>query len=205
MPSTPKLSLRKIKRADAENFADMMRLLSAFHGEESKANVADIVTHGLGANKISTIVQASLRGEPAGFVATRDWMDFVRSWPVRHIEMLFVHERFRRTGVGAALVGRVVSDSKAAGIQSVTVGVRTTNRLANAFYKKLGFENSDDYDRAEDILAIIEAGIDLTRRNPKHDEPVPDDAYTAWVIVQELRRAGWAIKHHSMSLKIEGF
>ena len=47
------------------------------------------------------------------------------------------------------------------------------------------------------ILAIIEAAMELTRQNPKPDEPVPSDNYMAWVIVQELRRNGWAIVRNS--------
>jgi hypothetical protein len=43
------------------------------------------------------------------------------------------------------------------------------------------------------ILAVIESAIDLTRRNPKPGEPVPTDDYTAWVILQELRRTGWSV------------
>ena len=43
------------------------------------------------------------------------------------------------------------------------------------------------------ILPIIESAMELTRQNPKPDEPIPSDGYMAWVIVQELRRNGWAI------------
>jgi hypothetical protein len=50
-----------------------------------------------------------------------------------------------------------------------------------------------DYNDYGPILAVIEAGIEKTRQNPKPGEPVPSDDYTAWVILQELRRAGWTI------------
>jgi hypothetical protein len=45
----------------------------------------------------------------------------------------------------------------------------------------------------EAIIAVIESAIKLTRQNPKSGEPTPSDDYTAWVILQELRRAGWTI------------
>lgn len=45
----------------------------------------------------------------------------------------------------------------------------------------------------EQILEVIASGIDLTRKNPKPNEPIPSDNYTAWVIWNELRRAGWKI------------
>jgi hypothetical protein len=49
----------------------------------------------------------------------------------------------------------------------------------------------------EAILAVIEAAIEKTRQNPKPGEPVPSDNYTAWVILQELRRDGWSIDEMS--------
>ena len=48
----------------------------------------------------------------------------------------------------------------------------------------------------EAILAVIESAIELTRKNPKPDEPDPPDGYTAWVILQELRRTGWTISRN---------
>jgi hypothetical protein len=45
----------------------------------------------------------------------------------------------------------------------------------------------------ETILTVIESAIKLTRQNPRSGEPTPSDDYTAWVILQELRRAGWTI------------
>jgi hypothetical protein len=49
------------------------------------------------------------------------------------------------------------------------------------------------YPEIENVLAAIEAGIDLARRNPKPGEPVPSDDYVAWVIWNELRRAGFSV------------
>ena len=53
-----------------------------------------------------------------------------------------------------------------------------------------------DYSDYEPILAVIEFGIDKARKNPKPNEPTPSDDYTAWVILQELRRAGWTISRN---------
>lgn len=43
------------------------------------------------------------------------------------------------------------------------------------------------------LIAIIEGAMELTRRNPEEGQPTPSDGYYAWVILQELRRAGWQI------------
>ncbi len=49
----------------------------------------------------------------------------------------------------------------------------------------------------EAVLAVIESAIELTRKNPKPNEPVSSDNYVAWVILQELRRTGWIISRNS--------
>jgi hypothetical protein len=54
-----------------------------------------------------------------------------------------------------------------------------------------------DFADYEPILAVIESAIDLARTNPKSGEPSPSDNYTAWVILQELRRARWTIRRSS--------
>jgi hypothetical protein len=53
-----------------------------------------------------------------------------------------------------------------------------------------------DYADYEAIVAIIEHGIDVARRNPKPNEPVAADDYVAFCILQELRRAGWAVSRN---------
>jgi hypothetical protein len=43
------------------------------------------------------------------------------------------------------------------------------------------------------ILAAIVTGIDVARKNWSPDQPALRDDFTAWVILQELRRSGWTI------------
>jgi hypothetical protein len=54
-----------------------------------------------------------------------------------------------------------------------------------------------DWEDYEAIVAIIEHGIDVARRNPRPDEPVAADDYVAFCILQELRRAGWTVSRNS--------
>jgi len=49
----------------------------------------------------------------------------------------------------------------------------------------------------EAVLPVIEHGIDVTRKN---GDPIPSsefDAFTAWCVSQELRRAGWRVERVS--------
>ncbi|GEM_PF-2628382 len=51
-----------------------------------------------------------------------------------------------------------------------------------------------DYADYEVILAVLETGLLKARENPRPGEPLPDDNYVAFVVLQELRRAGWDIR-----------
>ena len=46
----------------------------------------------------------------------------------------------------------------------------------------------------EAILAVIERGIDVAREKGTTIEAKDADAFMAWVVLQELRRAGWSIE-----------
>ena len=144
MKPKPVLKIRKMKRSDAESVAEMMRALAASHGDVSKAAASEFLTRGLGAGKLATIWLAAHDAAPAGIAATYDWMNFVRLHPVRHVDLLFVQEPFRRVGVGSALIKKIVSDAESSGIQRVTVGATKENQAANGLYRRLGFQPRDD-------------------------------------------------------------
>jgi len=138
------LKIRKMKRSDAESVAKMMKALAAYHGDESKAGARDFLSYGLGSAKLATIWMAASGAPPAGFAVTYDWMNFVRVYPIRHVDLLFVQESIRRMGVGSALIKRIVSDAKSSGVQRVTVGADKENEAASSFYQRMGFELRDD-------------------------------------------------------------
>ena len=144
MKPKPALKIWKMKRSDAESVAEMMRALAAYHGDVSKADALEFLTRGLGSGRLATIWLAAYDAAPAGFAATYDWMNFVRVHPVRHVDLLFVQEPFRRMGVGSALIKKIVSDAESSGIQRVTVGTAKENQAANGLYRHLGFEPRDD-------------------------------------------------------------
>ncbi len=53
---------------------------------------------------------------------------------------LAVHPDFRRVGVGAALVGRVLEEARARSVRAIYLEVRTSNRAARRLYERTGFE-----------------------------------------------------------------
>ena len=133
-----------MQSADADVIARMIKELAAFHDDVSTVGAADVLTYGLGVGRLATVWLALSGHDPAGFAVAYDWMNFVRGSPVRHIDLLFVDDRFRRRGIGSALIRRIVRDAKVSNCDRVSVGAADDNPTANAFYVKLGFEPRDD-------------------------------------------------------------
>lgn len=57
-----------------------------------------------------------------------------------HVQLVHVRERGRRQGVAKELLRECVADAKARGAQFVTLHVLTSNELALAVWRRLGFE-----------------------------------------------------------------
>jgi [ribosomal protein S18]-alanine N-acetyltransferase len=61
---------------------------------------------------------------------------------IGHLSLLAVDPKFRRQGFGRKLVGWMLLSARTAGIATVHVEMRTTNLLARAFYRTIGFEDA---------------------------------------------------------------
>jgi ribosomal protein S18 acetylase RimI-like enzyme len=140
----PVLKIRKMKRADACAVAEMMAALAAYHGDEASARAQDFLARGYGSAKLATVWFATRDRDPAGFAVTYDWMNFVRLYPVRHIDLIFVHDCYRGQGIGSALITKIIADAVASGRGRIAVGAMKDNQRAIDFYRKLGFEPRND-------------------------------------------------------------
>ena len=88
-----------------------------------------------------------------GFIAARSTLDEV------HINNVAVRPRFRRRGIGLALLERVLMDGARMGARKAILEVRAGNAVAQALYGRQGFEvvgRRRDYyaDPPEDALVM---------------------------------------------------
>lgn len=85
------------------------------------------------ARNTSSTAQQAGADALAGFIAARFTGDEV------HINNVAVAHPFRRRGIGAALLGRVLKEGRALGARSALLEVRAGNEAAQALYSRLGF------------------------------------------------------------------
>lgn len=61
--------------------------------------------------------------------------------PIAEIENMYIKEKYRKRGVGAALVKAVLKLAKQKGARRFRVEVLIKNKSAVKFYRKLGFKD----------------------------------------------------------------
>jgi len=132
--------VRRFREADADKVVEMMRGLASYHGDQLRVGPEEFIAYASGANPIALIWILELVGELVGFAASYDWMNFVKGYPVRHIDLMYTAEHVRSSGMGSILMAGIVADAEAAGCQRVSVTAAFDNAGANNFYRKLGFE-----------------------------------------------------------------
>ncbi len=75
-----------------------------------------------------------------------------------HILNLAVDPKYRRLGIGRALVNRVSAAFKSKGVRKIWLEVRVSNIGARTFYKKLGFKEEKflrNYYLTEDAIVMV--------------------------------------------------
>ncbi len=81
----------------------------------------------------STVITARGRGRFAGFAIMRFATEEA------HLDLLAVHPRFQRRGLGAWMLRWLEDSARVAGISVVYLEVRETNHAGRAFYRRLGY------------------------------------------------------------------
>lgn len=101
------------------------------------------------------VLIASKEGTIAGFAIMRFGDDQA------HLFLLAVQPEHRRTGIGRSLVRWLEKSCRTAGIQVVRLEVRSSNRGAVSFYRKLGYRIVGNiagyYDRREAASVMARA------------------------------------------------
>ncbi len=129
-----------MRASDAAAVAGLARALADFHGDASSVTERHFREHCLGPKKMGAVLIALSGKRRVGFVLTYDWRNALRDVRVRHIDLMFVREDFRKQGVGAALMRATAQRAIDEGCGRLTVGALVSNDGANRFYRKLGFE-----------------------------------------------------------------
>lgn len=130
--------IRDATTADAQALAQLNReeMGYDFSPEKTEKKLAALLTDGR--NKI---LVAQCEGEVIGYVHLVDY-DVMYAEHMKNIMGIAVNSRFRRMGVGSALLGAAEKWAKAAGAAGVRLSSGETRTGAHAFYRSIGYEGT---------------------------------------------------------------
>lgn len=126
------MRIRNATRADAKSVAKMF---SQLYNDQKRS----IRTGPFGAKTL--LLMAEEKGSPAGFI----WANFYDYGPsaVGYIDELYVRPKFRRNGAGKQLIRSAAKQLFRLGAETVFVTTTPTSRVAQRFYRAMGFRKCD--------------------------------------------------------------
>ena len=134
------LTLRKATAKDARTILSLVRELATYEREPKAviATVSDIRRHGFSKKPKFQAIIAEWNGKPAGMVL---FFPYYSTWQGRSgvfVEDLIIRKKFRRRGVGFALISQLARLAIADGGSGMRWEVYSWNKDAIRFYRKIG-------------------------------------------------------------------
>jgi len=149
MAAASALRIRTITAADAEavvrlwsDFAQYLRELG--DTDEQNFGVEAYLRDGFGPDPVFTGIIAERDGDAIGYLLYHFGYDSDRAMRFLYVVDLWVDPAARRGGVGRALMAEAAARCRAKGGGELSWAVFTPNRLAAAFYERLGARFYDD-------------------------------------------------------------
>ena len=149
-------SIRDAEAKDMAQVHQLIKELAIFEKEENavEVTVADLKRDGFGANKLFHCYVAEANGDVVGLALLYNRYSTWKG-PIIHLEDLIVTEAIRGSGLGAALLTKVVEHGYQLGVKRISWEVLEWNDPAISFYESKGAKVLRDWN----VVHLDEKGI----------------------------------------------
>lgn len=127
---------------DLEPLAHLFDLYRIFYKQKSDLAAAETFIHERLSLNESVIFVVKIDGEYAGFTQLYPSFTSVGMKRIWLLNDLYVHQNFRKKGVGEALIRHTFDYARRTGRTKVILETGSDNFQAQALYEKIGFERS---------------------------------------------------------------
>ncbi len=150
----------KIREAREEDMPQVLQLIKELASFEKEANAvsltaADLIRDGFGPNKLFQCFVGETAANIIGGMALVYPRYSTWKGPVIHLEDLIVTEKLRGSGMGSALLTKVVQYGYEMGVKRISWEVLDWNEPAISFYERKGAKVMRDWD----VVHLDEKGI----------------------------------------------
>jgi ribosomal protein S18 acetylase RimI-like enzyme len=139
---TIKFKIRKFKKEDAKQVLALNRELAAFHGDKATITPKQFIQHTFH-TRLAKCFVAEADKKIIGFAVFYDRPHLGNGGRICMVDLLHTHEKFRRQGIGVALMRHVAKEAIKRGCHKLEVFANRRNKTSNAFYKKIDFYLQD--------------------------------------------------------------
>ncbi len=149
-------SIRNAEAKDMVQVHKLIKELAVFEKEENavEVTVEDLIRDGFGSNKLFHCYVAETNGAVVGMALLYNRYSTWKG-PIIHLEDLIVTEAMRGSGLGAALLGKVVEHGYQLGVKRISWEVLDWNEPAISFYESKGANVLRDWN----VVHLDEKGI----------------------------------------------
>jgi len=151
-----KYSIRDAQASDMAQVHNLIKELAVFEKEADAVEVTvdDLIRDGFGSNKLFHCYLAEVEGDVVGMALLYPRYSTWKG-PIIHLEDLIVTASMRGSGLGAALLTRVVEHGQQLGVKRISWEVLDWNDPAIAFYESKGANVLRDWN----VVHLDEKGI----------------------------------------------
>ncbi|MEG3657817.1 GNAT family N-acetyltransferase [Arenibacter palladensis] len=149
-------SIRDAEAKDMVQVHKLIKELAVFEKEENavEVTVEDLISDGFGSDKLFHCYVAEADGAVVGMALLYNRYSTWKG-PIIHLEDLIVTEAMRGSGLGAALLGKVVEHGYQLGVKRISWEVLDWNEPAISFYESKGANVLRDWN----VVHLDEKGI----------------------------------------------
>jgi GNAT superfamily N-acetyltransferase len=169
--------IRRATAGDAAQILAFIRALAEFERATDAVTATEegLIRDGFGPRPFYDCLIAEYEGQPAGF--TFYFFNY-STWvgrPGIYVEDLFVYPKFRRRGIGKALLEAVASIALENGCQRMQWEVLDWNTPAIDFYRAIGAEFLDEWRNVrisgEALMRLAESRTEAAQKLPPEGQP----------------------------------
>ncbi len=148
--------IREATKGDMPQVLELIKELASFEKEEGAVTVTseDLVHDGFGKDKLFHCFVGELDDKIIGMALVYPRYSTWKG-PVLHLEDLIVTEKMRGSGIGNALLAKVVQYGYGLGVKRISWEVLDWNEPAISFYERKGAKVMRDWD----VVQLDEKGI----------------------------------------------
>ena len=138
--TTMEIKIRKFRKADVTQVLALNRVLHAAHGVKATITAKQFVQACL-RDRLADCLVAVAEGKIVSFSNSHDWINLGDGTCICTIDQLCTHDKYRRHGIGFALMRRMAEEAIKRGCSGIEVSAAKDNKAANVFYKKTGWSS----------------------------------------------------------------